>query len=110
MKYIRTKNGKIHISYNDYQGFEKLWVCKKRNTLADFYYVRRSSIVAQADTIEELCDCFVEVGLGNPMVVTWEYVLHDEDRRNFDVYGAISTAKGIIYVAKLNEKGELELL
>ena len=44
------------------------------------------------------------------MIVSWEYVLCDDDRRNFDVYGAILTAKGIKYVAKLNEEGELELL
>jgi len=112
MKYIRTKNGKIHISYNDYQGFEKLWVCEKRNTLADFYYVRRSSIVAQADTIEELCDEFVLFRDGKPYAI-----LRNEDDNATklketwkDYRGAIWADKGLIYVAKMNEKGELKLL
>jgi len=105
MKYIRTKDGRIIDTANlpplvkeaKYDG----------EGIGEYHGIQ---IVAEADTIKDLCDCFVEVGLGNPMVVTWEYVLHDEDRRNFDVYGAISTAKGIIYVAKLNDEGELELL
>ena len=111
MKYVRTKNGKIHISYNDYQGFEKLWVCKKRNTLADFYYVRRSSIVAQADTIEELCDELVVVNntcFNTPQLLGTEI---DKDYYKHEVvYGAIWTDKGLIYVAKMNDKGELELI
>ena len=105
MKYIRTKNGKIHISYNDYQGFEKLWVCEKRNTLAGFYYVRRSSIVAQADTIEELCDCFVDYCEEDD-----SHFVSTEIQGIHEIYGAIWTDKGLIYVAKMNDKGELELL
>lgn len=73
-----------------------------------------------ADTIEELCDRFVI-----------EYKQHNEQHilktflraeRNFlrdkmyelnhikNLYGAIWTDKGLIYVAKMNDKGELELL
>ena len=53
-KFVKTKNGKIHQSYNDYQAFDKLYVCKKPHTLADFYYVRRNNIIAWSNTKEEL--------------------------------------------------------
>lgn len=116
MKYIRTKNGKIHISYHDYQGFEKLWVCRKRHTLSDIYYVRRSNIVKQADTIEELCDCFVAVGKKHYVWdkqhctnITLEQ-MQSYPISDFEIYGAIWTDKGLIYVAKMNDKGELKLL
>lgn len=108
MKYIRTKD----IIYEN-NGLMQSNSTTEENAIivcGGHFAIPVSKIIAKSDTIEELCDCFVEVGLGNPMVVTWEYVLNDEDRRNFDVYGAISTAKGIIYVAKLNDEGQLELL
>lgn len=105
MKYIRTKDGVYDANLSFYLGNTD---SGNKTVIATDGKV--GVIISEADTIEELCDCFIEVGLGNPMVVTWEYVLNDEDRRNFDVYGAISTAKGIIYVAKLNDEGELELL
>ena len=107
MKYIRSDEANAIIDAKNYKRVEVCDIARCCSCL-DVLYVPVNAM--QADTIEELCDCFVEVGLGNPMVVTWDYVLHDDDRRNFDVYGAISTAKGIIYVAKLNDEGELELL
>lgn len=63
-----------------------------------------------ADTIEELCDEFVIKGtrglyLGIP--------LQECELRNIpttQIYGAIWTDKGLIYVAKMNERGCLELL
>jgi hypothetical protein len=65
----------------------------------------------QADTIEELCDEFVVVNntcFNMPQLlgtkIDKDYYKHE------DVYGAIWTNKGLIYVAKMNEKGELELL
>lgn len=100
MKYIRTKD----------KVYEDLSVVRLGSNAVIVRSGDIEIIVREADTIEELCDCFVEVRLGDPMIVTWDYVLHDDDRRNYDVYGAISTANGIIYVAKMNEKGELELL
>lgn len=70
-----------------------------------------------ADTIEELCDVFVSIHK------TWEYPIIIEIKQasiNYTkecakrgeqvIYGAIWTSKGLIYIAKLNEKGELELI
>lgn len=105
MKYIRTKDAIYQDLGTDNLGWRTI-LCGKHSKILD----PKEKIIHKANTIEDLCDCFVEVGLGNPMIVSWEYVLCDDDRRNFDVYGAILTAKGIKYVAKLNEEGELELL
>lgn len=78
-----------------------------------------------ADTIEELCDERVFIRTYDYM----EYVYHEiVDERKWDtlakvvsvglskgytdcnVYGAIWTDKGLIFVAKLNKNGRLELI
>ena len=96
MKYIRTKDG-IEKVPNDYAN--KLVECPN---------------LIIADTIEELCDEFVVVtslekrhilsNIGENNTKRFALQLGD------DVYGAIWTGKGLIYVAKMNDKGELELL
>ena len=90
-----------------------------------------NDVLKQADTIEELCDEFVDTSeLKTTNTGGWLYdefdsdnkclVYYAEDERRtiplneFDdlskIYGAIWTGKGLIYVAKMNKKGELELL
>ena len=77
--------------------------------------------INQADTIEELCDEFVieeydlisEVLVARTMcnsIEDIEKVTVQKHKIKYRVYGAIWTDKGLIYVAKMNEKGELELL
>jgi len=115
MKYIRTKDGRVI-------GFEPktkdLDLIKYLSQFAN--YQGEYAPINQADTIEELCDRFVI-----------EYKQHNEQRilktyikveRNFlrdkmyelnrikNLYGAIWTEWGLKYVAKMNDKGELELL
>ena len=116
MRYIRTKYGRI---------FEVLEEDKQ------FYYIGypnevglalwgklAKDVIKEADTIEELCDAFVIVHKDGTHVfqkstaddkVSKEYVEYLL-RNNQTFYGAIWTDKGLIYVAKMNEKGELELL
>ena len=72
--------------------------------------------IEQADTIEELCDEFV-VAYENARIVyddlEWAKTKAKsslEYGNKSIIYGAIWTDKGLIYVAKMNEKGELELL
>lgn len=87
-------------------------------TLSEAYWAgNEDEILAQADTIEELCDCFVAVG--NRHIVwdkqpnkdiTFEQVKGTFAAYHFKIYGAIWTDKGLIYVAKMNDKGELELI
>ena len=101
MKYIRTKNGI----------YETTTVSLYKND--DLLYIdgcELERVINQADNIEELCDEFVIKGtrgryLGIP--------LQECELRNIpitQIYGAIWTDNGLIYVAKMNEKGELELL
>ena len=110
MKYIRTKAGSL---FEVLEEKEDLFVCKshyEKRPLLNTNDIGKWAVVNQADTIEELCDEFVCINNGC-------YGIHDTlleaksyaDYREI-VYGAIWTDKGLIYVAKLNEEGELELL
>ena len=107
MKYIRTKD-KIY-KYDENNEKDYLNYCSS----------------ATADTIEELCDEFViyTPNMYSNMKVYLRYEFESkldsaiQDYKNYQdineevyLYGAIWTDKGLIYVAKLNEKGELELL
>lgn len=109
MKYIRTDADRI-LAYNE----------KVKDIDLPFILSQPGHIIkGPADTIEELCDEFVWNNrlLGNENVdfeskttyvskggfipfSDWEY----------KIYGAIWTDKGLIYVAKMNDKGELELI
>ena len=104
MKYIRTEEGKIFV--------------------ADIYEPISTDKVA--DTIEELCDEFVfitddeeinkrdNVKLKKHIFLRGQrglsFTLTEKDKKENGYYGAIWTDKGLIYVAKMNEKGEFELL
>lgn len=67
------------------------------------------TVLNQSDTIEELCDEFV--CLENKMTFrNLETITSSCNLKYLTIYGAIWTDKGLIYVAKLNKKGELELL
>ena len=86
------------------------------------------AIVKEANSIEELCDSYVlcDVAEGQPIVGDlandkhrFELVtasLHDLylskriTKKDYWLKLAIWTDKGLIYVAELNEKGNLELL
>lgn len=123
MKYIRTKDGRILKGSN--YGFGVGMPYKNYD-------------VKIADNIEELCDEFVaENRTGHKWIVyittktyedsegniieykvygnkyTEEYphnLINDIKHEGLKIYGAIWTDKGLIYVAKMNEKGELELI
>ena len=104
MKYIRTKDGRILKGSN--YGFGVGMPYKNYD-------------VKVADTIEELCDFYV-IWLKNRELPLFEKIqkgvrpypsYFEIGECSFDKgYGAIFTDKGLIYVAKMNEKGELELL
>lgn len=116
MKYIRTKE----TEYGCIIDTEKYL-----KETGEEYYIPENEII-KADTIEELCNGFVIVGINNDFYeddihkVYQDFIyarhvmvsLEKESRydRDFAIYGAIWTDKGLIYVAKMNEKGELELI
>ena len=110
-KYIRTKDGIIEV--NPKITNEQIDISLGKNT-------------PRAITIEKLCDEFVAVSKDNKCrslvkiektgnrwvedkITQWCEILKNK-LVNWNIYGAIWTDKGLIYVAKMNEKGELELL
>jgi len=99
MSYIRTKDGRI-------LDFDKL------NEVSKLSIDMAEEPIREADTIEELCDEFVGVDKtcenGHQLLRAIPYKC--ANFWNGGVYGAIWTDKGLIYVAKINEKGELELI
>lgn len=109
MRYIRTKNGKI-------VEIEKNMVMEVIDGLPRLVYKTNTmicvldsddDILKQADTIKELCDEFVMISDGKHKL---DIGCHSYSDEKIQIYGAIWTDKGLIYVAKMNKKGELELL
>lgn len=107
MIYVRTKD-------------EVFILSTKHEHLAESYGALKTS-----HNIEELCDEFVVYtpNMYSNMKVYLRYEFESkldsaiQDYANYKdineevyVYGAIWTDKGLIYVAKMNEKGEVELL
>lgn len=127
MKYIRTKDeNNLIIDMTDMQLPYNL-----TDKYIDFNRFGRFDIVRQADTIEELCDVIVcNEKLFYPLTsnregnkFNWEEIIScshnvicNADYKGkaedlyFNIYDAIWTDKGLIYVAKMNDKGEWELL
>lgn len=109
--YIRTENH-IYLIHKDISyGGNKIYKIYNH----DFSIIGNDFKVA--DTIEELCDEFV---------IDWLPTNHKDifgidkyskkiiesciGNNKTNVYGAIWTDKGLIYVAKMNEDGKLELI
>ena len=118
MKYIRTKDGIFEIDETTI--LTSMPPCYKVIKPTDKYYaINKKSVIKQADTILELCDGLIVEDKDNPnnwfVMEISEYQSKDNvdkkymvDRWNF--YAFIKTDKGLIYVAKMNKEGELELL
>jgi hypothetical protein len=111
MKYIRTKNGIYEVVGAD--------SCSYLNASPEMYYITsdnknilKSKVIAQADTIVELCDEFIGMDRtcenGHQLLRAIPYKC--ANYWNGGIYGAIWTDKGLIYVAKMNDKGHFELV
>lgn len=107
MKYIRTKDGRIITPIANEDIFD---TSETRNG---------ENVLKVSDTIEELCDKFVWIDneCRRGFICNIEFVENctksHEGRLYGDskfIFGAIWTDKGLIYVAKMNKKGEFELL
>lgn len=135
MKYIRTKYGVWEVAREakDFvyvrQNPSEIGLIKGPQYESGY---PMSEIIKQANTIEELCDelYFVEDETNIPLHVNRLHGSFDKDKKLTEccleigdwvsylkrffkkgcIKGAIFTSGGIIYVAKLNEKGEWELL
>ena len=118
MKYIRTKD-KVYST-------SELIKCEDKRFTNEWFTKNVVPLIAinQADTIEELCDEFVLIDFTEKKkfyihtnsfeeIKRFKDFLKEYSKKQkyvYEIYGAIWTDKGLIYVAKMNEKGELELI
>lgn len=129
MKYIRTKD-EIY-SYEPTHNIVVDGFIIQHNLRGWNKPIMKEDVVKIADTIEELCDVIVcNEKLFYPLTsnregnkFNWEEIIScshnvicNADYKGkaedlyFNIYGAIWTDKGLIYVAKVNEKREWELI
>ena len=107
--YIRTEDGVYKVShYND-------WATHKRKgaTLIDedkTSYIKNENIITQSENLAELCDVFVLIERNAKPIIfkTLQGAINNKIYDDETIYGCIWTFKGLIYVAKMNDKGELE--
>ena len=113
MKYIRTKTtiylmtGKTEKCY-----FVK---CKTKSTER---LLSKKEVIKQADNIKKLCDRFIVYVEDKNLSNLYDY--YDEAFDYYEdmcfleytckLFGVIETDKGLIYKAKMNDKGDLELI
>ena len=104
-KYIRTENGVYEL---------------KENSLSQTPIEIQNALITKnykiADTIPELCDEFIVDDVINNIRYLEDYddiiedIYYGSLHPTTIIYGAIYTNKGLIYIAKMNNKGELELI
>ena len=100
MKYIRTQAGVYEVKNGKFL----------RNWNLDVEKYSRNFPARFADNIEELCDEFVMINdycFTKPQIIDF---IDLDMYKGETIYGAIWNDEGLIYVAKMNEKGEFELL
>ena len=69
-------------------------------------------VLEEANELKDLCDEFV-VKIKTGYLITYydkKLLTQDAIKNGADVYGAIWTNKGLIFVARMNNEGVLELL
>ena len=105
--YIRTKNRIYQVESE---------TCDKQGYYIEGYdydVILKEQVIKQADTIEELCDRFVVINkLTREVMNIVSFLTYATlwSSCKYNIYGAIWTDKGLIYVAKMNDKGDLELI
>ena len=109
--YIRTKDGVYEVKVNKYH---ELVYCKNNQI------VLSCNIIKQSENIEDLCDEFVVFDKEQPNGkllyykgfenLKKEFIDFEKDKEKVVVCGAIWTDKGLIYVAKMNDEGDLALI
>ena len=118
MKYIRTKDGRIYCFIEIKEIGDTIigYVNERdKNALDGGSYLDKSKIFKIADTIEELVDGYiVEHVDGTICPVIPKTFKNAKEMVKIDepcyINAFIKTSEGLIFVAKMNEKGELELL
>lgn len=116
-KYIRTDKNIFEVVGETDLVYRIIGASREKNNV----YSRTkklNDVIAQADAIEKLCDKWVyDDYAGNKNIINdIGFASLETIKRRFEkgiiknVRLTIWTDKGLIYVAKMNDKGELELL
>ena len=113
--YIRTKNGRIIDTTKIVTGSKFMDFATNDES---FRIIFKTEPLAKSENLEELCDEFVLIN--NNVFTVPQIITHTnfqntkayrEDYGKFEtIYGAIWTPKGLIYVAKMDNEGKLELI
>ena len=116
--YIRTKDGVYEVE-SDYLNNKGVRVGYNVVGQEEVVLIENNNII-QADTIEELCDLFIDEETKtifhkhNGYVINWKtnmvYSLKALSESYHSIKGAIYTDKGLIYVAKIDNEGKLVLI
>ena len=107
MKYIRTKDCIYKVESE---------TCHKQGYYIDRYeedVILKKQVIKQSENLEELCDRFVVMDKETKEVMDIVYFLEYAKLWaycKYNIYGEIWTDKGLIYVAKMNNKGDLALI
>ena len=132
MRYVRTQDG-IYETRNKRIEGKKITICKWGYDCDGDYGIietKELEIIAQADTIEELCEGFYAEtnGICNFVDRFFRYDAYWDEFRNMNsisglcisrrnnlefvktLKGFIKTDKGFVFVSKMNEQGRAELL
>lgn len=122
MKYVRTKDGRVFLPNKI--AHEPIGINGEWKAVACWYHGEpfdmEKEIIKTSENLEDLCDEFVcdhnngtrvmQSKECKPQFPFSEKSIDYLKRNNHTFYGAIWTDKGLIYVAKMNDKGELKLL
>ena len=105
--YIRTKDGIYKVEGE---------TCHKKAYFIDRYeedVILKKRVIKQSENIEELFDRFVVIDKETKEVMNIVSFLEYAklwSSCKYNIYGAIWTSKGLIYVAKMDDKGKLVLI
>ena len=111
-RYVKVKRTDELLIYdtNDYAEGFGFYTADNR-----LYYGKRElswlgDIVKNSNNLEDLCNEFIayKKDCGHINIAKFQFKTYH--KLDFEIYGAIWTDRGLIYIAKMNDKGELELL
>lgn len=108
--YIRTKDGIYQIVEDNNKEWGKQIVVKFPKNLNMKLADVKDQVINQSDNLAELCDEFIVIDISGKHYHTYDLESAKKYVSIIYIYGAIWTSKGLIYVAKMNNEGNLELL
>lgn len=120
MKYVKVLKNNEYSVFEVIEEYEKTIKCKLTNCENGYIVIDKNNVVKRADTIEKLCDEFVVFDKEQPNGkllyykgfenLKNEFIDFENDKCKVEIYGAIWTNKGLIYVAKMDNEGKLVLI